>query len=304
MKPFSLCILGSGSAAPTKTRNLSAHVVNIHDSLFLIDCAEGCQMQIRKYGIKGSRIHHIFISHLHGDHYLGLMGLLFTSHLFGRTEPMHIYAPAALLEIIDLQLKHSNTTLLYPLIFHELMPDVKSLILETKKVDIYAFPLQHRIPCWGFLFREKANGIKINKEFIALENPDIDAIKNIKAGGDYINKLGLVFKNEVITQSNLNVRSYAYCSDTIYDENIIPFIENTTLLYHEATLLDDMAEIAKQKFHTTAKEAAIIAGKANVKQLLIGHFSARYDDASPLLNEAREYFPNTIAAEDGMKVEL
>lgn len=261
-------------------------------------------MQLMKFQIPIHKIDHIFISHLHGDHYLGLMGLLFTFHLFGRTESMHIYAPAALQDIIELQLKHSNSTLLYPLVFHHLTDGNKIAVLDFPSFTVYSFPLQHRIPCWGFSIEEKKAEPKINKAFIRQEKPTVEAIQNIKLGENYVNKEGLIFKNDDITYANDHIRSYAYCSDTIYDENIIPYIENTTLLYHEATFLDEMSETAHMKFHATAKEAALIAEKAKVKQLLIGHFSARYDDASPLLNEARRIFPDTLAAEDGMKVEV
>ena len=304
MKPFSVTILGCGSATPSKTRNPSAQIVNIHDRLMMIDCGEGTQMQMRRFYIKNNRINHIFISHLHGDHYLGLMGLFFTYHLFGRTEEMHIYAPQDLKDVIDLQLKVSNSQLLYPLIFHPITSNTKTLLLETNTFKVFSFPVQHSVTCWGFVFEEKNCGYKINKEFITQEKPTIEEIQSIKQGADYINTEGVVFKNSDIVLPADLLRSYAYCSDTVYDENIIPFIENATLLYHEATFMHDKADVAKQKFHTTAKEAATIAYKAKAKKLIIGHFSARYDDNLALLAEAREYFPNTIAAEDGLKVEI
>ncbi|NVN95724.1 MAG: ribonuclease Z [Bacteroidetes bacterium] len=304
MKPFSVTILGCGSATPSKTRNPSAQIVNIHDRLMMIDCGEGSQMQMRRFYIKNNRINHIFISHLHGDHYLGLMGLLFTYHLFGRTEEMHIYAPQELKDVIDLQLKVSNSQLLYPLIFHPITSNTKTLLLENNTFKVFSFPVQHSVNCWGFVFEEKNCGYKINKEFITQEKPTIEEIQSIKQGADFINSQGVVFENSDIVLPADLLRSYAYSSDTIYDENIIPFIENTSLLYHEATFMHDKADVAKQKFHTTAKEAATIAYKAKAKKLIIGHFSARYDDNLALLAEAREYFPNTIAAEDGLKVEI
>ncbi len=304
MKPFSVTILGSSSAIPSKKRHPSAQVVNIHDKLILLDCGEGTQMQMRRFCIKNSRINHIFISHLHGDHYLGLMGLLFTYHLFGRTEEMHLYAPQELKDVVDLQLKVSSSKLLYPLVFHAITSDTKALLLETNTFKVFSFPVQHSIPSWGFLIEEKECGYKIDKGFIKRENPTIEDVQKIKQGEDYTNSEGVVFKNQEITLPCDTLRSYAYCSDTLYDENIIPFIENATLLYHEATFTHDKAEIAKLKFHATAKEAAIIACKAKAKKLVIGHFSARYDDDLPLLTEAREYFANTIAAEDGLKVEV
>ncbi|MFZ4401791.1 MAG: ribonuclease Z [Bacteroidales bacterium] len=304
MKPFSVTILGSGSATPSKMRHPSSQVVNIHDKLIMIDCGEGTQMQMRRFNIKNNRIDHIFISHLHGDHYLGLMGLLFTYHLFGRTETMNLYAPQELEDVIDLQLKVSNSQLIYPLVFHPLTSQSKSLMLETKTFNVFSFPLQHSVPCWGFVIEEKESGFKVKKAFIEQENPDIDNIHKIKKGEDYINSEGVFFKNNEITTAADIPRSYAYCSDTLYDESIVPYLENLTLLYHEATFTDDKKEIARQKFHSTAKEAAQMANYANVKKLIIGHFSARYDDNFPLLNEAREIFQNTIAAEDGLKVEV
>jgi len=300
MKTFSVTILGSGSATPSKTRYPSAQLVNIHDRLMLFDCGEGTQMQMRRFYIKNSRINHIFISHLHGDHYLGLMGLLFTYHLFGRTEEMHLYAPNELKEVLDLQLKVSNSKLLYPLVFHSITSDKKSLLLETNTFKVFSFPLQHSVPCWGFVVEEKECGYKINKSFVQQENPGIENIYKIKKGEDFINADGIIFENKKITLPPDAVRSYAYCSDTIYDETIIPYIENTTLLYHEATFTEDKADIARLKFHSTAKEAALLAFKAKVKTLLIGHFSARYEDSLPLLTEARVIFPKTIAAEDGL----
>ncbi|MFZ4412258.1 MAG: ribonuclease Z [Bacteroidales bacterium] len=304
MKAFSVTILGSGSATPSKTRYPSAQVINIHDKLLLLDCGEGTQMQMRRFHIKNSRIHHIFISHLHGDHYLGLMGLLFTYHLLGRTEAMHLYAPQELKSVIDLQLKVSNSNLLYPLIYHELTSSGKALILETNTFNVFSFPLQHSLACWGFVIEEKEWGCKISKEFIQQQNPSVEAIHKIQQGGDYINSEGTIFYNQEITLAADPLRSYAYCSDTLYDEQLVSYIENTTVLYHEATFTHDKAAVARQKFHSTAQEAALIAKKIKAKKLIIGHFSARYDSNEPLLNEATGIFANTIAAEDGKVIEL
>ncbi len=304
MKAFTVTILGSGSATPTKTRYPSAQVVNIHDKLILIDCGEGTQMQMRRFHIKKSRIQHIFISHLHGDHYLGLMGLLFTYHLLGRTEAMHVFAPEELKTVIDLQLNVSNSILLYPLIFHAITTSSKELLMETNTFKVFSFPLQHSVPCWGFVIEEKECGYKINKEFIQQQNPSIEAIRKIQQGGDFVNSEGIMFTNQEITIPSDSLRSYAYCSDTLYDEQLISYIENTTVLYHEATFTHDKEAIARQKFHATAKEAALIAKKINAKKLIISHFSARYDNEQPLLLEAQAFFENTIAADDGMKIEV
>jgi ribonuclease Z len=304
MKPFNITILGCGSATPSKMRNPSAQLINLHEKLILFDCAEGTQMQMRKYRVKNNRINHIFISHLHGDHYLGLMGLLFTYHLFGRTNTLHIHAPKEMKNIIDIQLKVSNSQLCYPLIYHDLIPDEFHLELETKTFSLYTFPLKHSIPTWGFIIKESYTGLKIDKTFINNEKPGINEIHKIKSGEDYLNAEGKLFKNKDITIEGDALRSYAYCTDTLYDEEIIPYIENTDLLYHEATFTHDFVDVAKSKFHSTAKEAALIAEKANVKKLIIGHFSARYEDTLPILNEAITYFPETLLAEDGLKIEI
>ncbi len=304
MKPFNITILGCGSATPSKMRNPSSQIINIHEKLLMFDCAEGTQMQMRKYYIKNNRINHIFISHLHGDHYLGLMGLLFTYHLFGRSSELHIYAPSDMKSLIDFQLKISESELCYPLIFHPLKSGIYNLEAESKSFNVYSFPLKHSIECWGFLVKEKYTGLKIKKDFIHSEKPSVSEMQKIKQGNDYINNQGILFKNEDITTEGDKLRSYAYCTDTVYDENIIKYIMNADLLYHEATFTEDFAEIARAKQHSTAKEAALIASKAKVNKLLIGHFSARYDDSSVLLSEAKQYFNNTYVAEDGLIIDV
>lgn len=304
MKPFNLTILGCGSATPSKMRNPSSQVINVHDKLLMFDCAEGTQMQMRKFHVKNNRINHIFISHLHGDHYLGLMGLLFTYHLFRRTVELHIYAPEELEKIIDIQLKVSNSTLCYPVIFHKLIPDEYHLVLESTTFKVFSFPVQHSIPTWGFIVKERDTGLKIDKTFIQIEKPSIVDIQKIKKGENYMNAEGKFFNNKEITFAGDPLRAYAYCTDTLYDESIIPYIQHVDLLYHEATFTHDFAEIAKAKFHATAKEAALIALKAGVKKLLIGHFSARYEETKPILDESITYFENTILAEDGLKIEI
>ena len=304
MKPFRITVLGSGSATPSKYRNPSSQVINIHEKLLLFDCGEGTQMQMRKYQIKLNRIHYICISHLHGDHYLGLMGLLFTMHLFGRKCELHIFAPSELKDIIDLQLKVSDSKLSFPLYFHPLESEGKKLILDSSTFMVYSFPLKHSIPTWGFQLREKECGLKINKIFIQQQQPSIQDIQNIKKGSDYINDKGELFKNSEITLKADILRSYSYCSDTLFDKSMVEHIKNTDILYHEATFLNDMADNAKEKFHSTAAEAAIIAKMANVKTLLIGHFSARYDETQSLKEEAMKFFENTIIAEDGLTIEM
>ncbi|MEI8202343.1 MAG: ribonuclease Z [Bacteroidota bacterium] len=304
---FSITILGSSSATPIINRNPSAHVVNIHERLFLVDCAEGTQMQLLRYKIKFQRLHHIFISHLHGDHFFGLIGLISTLHLLGRKQPLTIYAPVGLEEIIDLQLKASDTTLQYPLIYHTIQPDFAGIIYKNDDISIIAFPLQHTIPTHGFIFKENPKTPKIKKDFVEEYKPDIHSIYQIKKGKDFIDSEGKLYLNQDITHEPAHSYSYAYCSDTRYDEKIIPFIKGVDLLYHEATFLSDRIENAHDKLHATAAEAAIIAKKAGVKQLLIGHYSARYREDEDLENfrrEADEHFPNTILAKDGMTLQL
>jgi len=260
---FSLTILGSNSAIPTLTRNPSAHLLNVNERVFLIDCAEGTQLQLRRYKIHFQRIKHIFISHLHGDHYFGLIGFLTTLHLLGRKDELHLYAPPGLEEIINLQLEASLTSLIYPLVFHPLSGEAPEVIFEDERVEVKSFPLKHSVPTFGFRFSEK---IKIRKLPVA--------------------------------------RSYAYCSDTAYNEEIIPWIREIDLLYHETTFMTDKAKVAAEKMHSTTIEAATIAKKSRVKKLLIGHFSARYDNLLPILEEARSVFPETYLAEDGMTIHI
>jgi len=299
---FTLTILGSSSAIPTLTRNPSAHLLNVNERLFLIDCAEGTQLQIRKFHVHFQRIQRIFITHLHGDHFFGLIGLLNSLHLMGRKEELHLYGPPLLKKIIDLQLEASQTTLNYPLSFYPLSFSGYEKIYEDEKVTVHSFPLLHSIPTCGFIFREKQQERKIRKDMLAEIKIPVTEMQNIKKGRDYINEDGKVFKNEDITLDPPSPRSYAYCSDTAYTETILPFIRQCDLLYYETTFMQNMADSAKEKQHSTTIEASTLAKKANVKKLLIGHFSARYDDLQPLLEEARSVFPNTVIAEDGMTI--
>ena len=260
---FSLMVLGSSAAIPTGNRNLSAHLLNANERFVLIDCGEGTQFQLRKYHLSWQRIKHIFISHLHGDHFFGLAGLLNSMHLLGRKHELNLFALPLLKEILDLQLRASQTTLQYPLVFHPLPAGHFELLLREERLSVCSFPLKHSIPTCGFIFRE--------------ENPP----RKIAAS-----------------------RSYAYCSDTAFSEEIIPWITGTGLLYHEATFMQDRALAAAEKFHSTAMEAATIAQKAGVAKLLIGHFSARYDDVNPLVAEARTIFPETYPAEEGIWINI
>ena len=301
---FSVTILGTGAAIPTSDRNPTAHLVEVRNHLFLLDCGEGTQMQLRKSSIRFQRISHIFISHLHGDHYFGLIGLLNTFHLLGRTQELHLYGIIQLKEIIDLQLEHSGTNLAYPLIFHPFETGISCLILEDDQVTVSTIPLNHRIPTCGFLIKEKPEKRKIRKDFVTNVRIPVHEFEKIKEGEDFTDENGHVHLNNLITYDPPAERSYAYCTDTAYHEPIIPIIRNCDLLYHEATFMEDKAADARAKFHSTAREAATIAQKANVRKLVIGHFSARYKEVESLLGEARAVFPETVLGEDGMRIEV
>jgi len=296
---FSLTVLGCSSAIPTLTRNPSAHLLNANERLFLIDCSEGTQLQLRKYHVHMQRLRHIFISHLHGDHYYGLIGLLTTLHLLGRKEKLHLYAHPLLEEIIDIQLKASNTTLLYPLYFHPILRDQYDMVYEDDHITVHSFPVVHSVPTTGFVFREKVQERKIKKEVLEMVDIPLSVMSGIKKGEDFVDEKGKIHKNSTLTIDPPKPRSFAYCADTIYSESIIPFIQNCDLLFHEATFMQDKSSAAKEKMHSTTIEAATIAEKSHAKKLIIGHFSARYDDLQPLLVEARTVFPETYLAEEG-----
>ncbi len=297
MTDFQVTILGNGSAVPTTLQNPTAQMLQIGHHRFLIDCGEGTQMQMIKYQVSRKNLSHIFISHLHGDHYFGLIGLISTMHLYGREMPLHIYAPESLEEIIRLQLKYSETRLKYPLLFHVLQ-DAK-VIYDDNRLEVSCFPLNHRIPSWGFVLREKMKERNLRKNFVDRYAPGVEQMHRIKQGGDFALPGGKVLKNEEITVEPPLPRSYAYCSDTAYDEDVVPFIQSVNILYHEATFDDAMTDIAAEKFHSTARQAAQIAAKAGVGNLLLGHFSARFSDVDHLLTEAREVFRNTLLSEQG-----
>ncbi|MBU2649293.1 MAG: ribonuclease Z [Bacteroidetes bacterium] len=302
MKTFAVTVLGSGAAIPLLQRNPSAHLLNIHENLYLVDCAEGTQLQLRKSRVRMQRIDHIFISHLHGDHYFGLLGLITSLHLLGRTKELYVFAHAKLKEIIDIHLDASNTVLRYPMLFQEINPEKHEMIFENDSVTVESFPLNHNFPVNGFLFREKPARPNIRADF--LENRQLSNIElqKIKKGENYIDPEGNIYFNQDITTPPPPPRSYAYCSDTAYYEPVIPVIKGADLLYHEATFMEDKAQDAADKFHSTAAQAATIAKLAGVKRLMIGHYSARYKTLGALLNEAKAVFPETILADDGKVV--
>jgi ribonuclease Z len=301
---MNLTILGSSSALPTSERYPSAHVLNAHERLYLIDCGEGTQMQLRKNRIRFAKINHIFISHLHGDHVFGLYGLLSTFNLMGRKNPLHLYAPGGYQQILGSHLKDFDIHLGFEIDFISLSGKNPLLILDDKYITVTSFPLQHRVPAFGFLFREKKAERNIIKECIAEYKIPQVRIPAIKKGEDYISPEGVVIKNEDITLSPREPLSYAYCSDTKYFKRLASFVVGVSLLYHEATFDKSKADLAETTGHSTTLDAARTALDARVNSLLIGHFSARYRNISFLVEEARTIFTRTFSAIDGKCIDV
>lgn len=301
---FEITILGSSSATPIYNRHPSAQILTIKDRCFLIDCGEGTLIQMLKYRIKYHRISHIFISHLHGDHYLGLVGLLSTFHLQGRVNELHIYGQQELMDIIELQLRISNVVLKYNLIFHPVRHYTPEIILEDEDILVRSIVLNHRIPCTGFLFRETPRPRKLIVKKLQEYNVPFTFFNRLKSGEDFQMKPGMVIPNSELTEPPTPSKSYAYCSDTIYDPNLVSDLRNVDLLYHEATFMHDLKERAEFTHHSTSIQAAQIAKDSEVGKLIIGHFSARYKDLNPLLMEAKSVFDNTELALEGRKFKL
>ncbi len=299
MQRFEITILGAGSASPTLNRNPSSQLLNIGEKYFLIDCGEGTQVQLRKYKLSWAKIDYIFISHLHGDHYLGLLGLLQSMHLLGRKNDLHLFCFPELKEIIEIQNKYSGTVLNYQIQYHFLENDKKKLILETNLVTVFSFPLNHRIPCVGFLFNEKEAPRKILKDKLIEYNVSTAEINKIRKGINATDNNGEEIRFELLSEKAYCPRSYAYCSDTKYDESIIQHINKVDMLYHESTFLKDMQQRAIATYHSTAEQAAQIALKANAKKLIIGHYSARYKSIDQFLIEAKPIFENCFLAREG-----
>lgn len=295
-----LTILGCHSATPRVNAHPTAQFLEIRNHHFLIDCGEGTQVQLRKYGVKFSKIKHIFISHLHGDHLFGLVGLVSTFRLLNRTSELHVYGPKGIKEIITLQLKLSDSWTHYPLLFHELTSKESELIFEDDKVEVHTIPLDHRIYTNGFLFKEKLGERKLNMVAIpTYKEIEICDYQNLKNGKDFTLNNGQIIKNELLTLNPPGPKSYAFCSDTSYFPNIVPQIKNVNCLYHETTFLKDKEELATKTKHSTAEQAANIAQEANVKQLIIGHYSGRYKNKEAFKDEATPIFKNTVLAIEG-----
>lgn len=298
---FELKILGSNAATPAHGRHLSAQVLTIGADVFLIDCGEGTQFQMLKFQIKRNKINHIFISHLHGDHIFGLIGLLMSYDLNGRTNPLHIYSPAGLQAIIDIQFSDQPK---FPLHFHVTDPSVSRMLFENNRVEVTSIPLVHRVPCHGFLFAEKPYKANMLKDKIEAYQIPYQAISAIKDGADYTLEDGTVIPNDELTQAPATPRKFAYCSDTMYSEAILPIIKGVDILYHEATFMQDLLPKAQNTMHSTAQQAASIAKQAKVKQLILGHFSSRYDDLNPLLEEAKAVFESTTLVVEGKRISI
>lgn len=298
---FEVTILGSNSAIPANGRHPTSQVLNFNERLFLIDCGEGTQMQFNRYKIRFGKIDHIFISHLHGDHFFGLIGLITSYNLNHRTAPLHIYGPKGIDEIINLQLSYCSRPTDYPIVFHIFEPQNGAVVYEDKTIKVTSLVMLHRIPCSGFVFEEKFTEHNIKKEKIKEYSIPFEAIGDIKKGADLQLPNGQIIPNSELTLPFPEPRKYAFCTDTLYNEALLPYLQGVNLLYHEATFDKSRVDRAIETFHSTSAQAAEIAQKANVSRLIIGHFSSRYyePDLENLLKEAQTVFPETKLALEG-----
>ena len=292
-------ILGCGSALPTREHFPSAQILELRDKQFMIDCGEGAQIRLRQYGVKTNRLNHIFISHLHGDHWFGLIGMLSSFGMLKRTADLHIHAHPDLEKMLKPMLDYCCADMPYRICFEPINPNAHQLIYEDRSTLVYSLPLKHRVPCCGFLFQEKERERHILREMIDAYEIPLHQIAKIKQGADYTLPDGRIIENSRLTTPPTPAVSYAYCSDTAYSEKLIPWLEGVDCLYHEATYDDSMLPRSKETMHSTARQAADIAKKAQVGQLIIGHYSARHSDKTVLLKEAQEVFANTVLAKDG-----
>lgn len=304
MEKFEVNILGCGSALPTTRHLATSQVVNIREKLFMIDCGEGTQVQLRRSKLKFSRLNHIFISHLHGDHCFGLIGLISTFGMLERTADLHIYCHEDLEQLLKPQLYYFCKGMTYNVVFHPFNPSEATGIYDDRSVSVETIPLRHRMPTCGFLFREKATPNHIKRDMIDFYHIPVYMINRIKNGEDYETEDGKIIPNSMLTTPSDPPRTYAYCSDTSYLPRIVEQIKGVDLLFHEATFISADAPRAKQTQHSTAAQAADIARQAEAKRLVIGHFSARYDDEDTLLQEAQAVFPETILAKENLCIEL
>lgn len=297
---FELTVLGSSSALPTSTKYPAAHVLNAHERFFLIDCGEGTQIQLRKAKIRFGKLNHIFISHMHGDHVFGLPGLLSSLDLLGRKAPLHIYGHPGLQLIIDFYREHFTVDPAFPITLHPVSKRTLQKVYEDKVIEVFAFPLKHRVPTFGYLFREKERPLNIIKGKITEYQLSVRQIGRVKAGEDVMTEDGKRISNTELTMPPFHRRSFAYCSDTAFYPKVAEFIGGVDLLYHEATFMEKDRQLARDTGHSTAAQAAEIARISSAGKLLIGHFSNRYKDVDILLQEARKVFDNTLIAEELM----
>ncbi|UOY05682.1 ribonuclease Z [Muricauda sp. SCSIO 64092] len=299
-----LTILGCYSATPRTMTNPTSQILEIKNHMFLIDCGEGTQVQLRKAKIKFSRINHIFISHLHGDHFFGLPGLISTFRLLGRKRELHVYGPKGIKEAVTLFLKLGDSWTNYPLIFHELISKERELVFEDEKVTVTTIPLEHRVYTNGFLFKEKEASRTLNIEAVSQYGIDKSQFNNIKNGRDMVLEDGRLVENKKLTFDPPPPKSYAFCTDTTYKENIVPQIENVDVLYHESTFLESELHLCAKTKHSTAKQAAGIAKKANAGALILGHYSTRYKSLELFRQEAAQVFDKVLLADDGKVFEF
>ena len=304
MEPFRVHILGCGSALPTLKHNATSQVVEIREKLFMIDCGEGTQVQLRRFRIRFTKINAVFISHLHGDHCFGLIGMISSFRMLGRTTTLHIYAPKELKLILDAQLKLFCTGLEFSVVFHSIDTTRHEIIYEDKSLTVTSIPLEHRIACSGFLFKEKPTLPHIRRDMIDFYKIPISQINNIKQGADWITEEGdIIPNNRLVTPAN-TPRCYAYCSDTRYIPQLYKIVKGANILYHEATYDKQQESKARLFYHSTAEQAAEVAKKAEVGKLLLGHYSARYEDENILLEEAKTVFPDSILASEGLVMDV
>lgn len=294
-----LTILGCYSATPRFDNNPTSQVLEINNHIFLIDCGEGTQIQLRQLKIKFARIKHIFISHLHGDHYFGLIGLISTFRLLKREADLHVYGPKGIKEVITLQLKLSDSWTNYNLYFHELESNQSELIFEDEKVEVRTIPLKHRVYTNGYLFKEKSGDRTLDVEAAKQMKINKAYYNKLKQGFDVENENGETVLNETVTFNPPTPKSYAFCSDTVYKPDIVPLISNVTAIYHESTFLDKHEHLCEPTKHSTAKQAALIARDANAGTLILGHYSTRYDNLNSFRKEAQSIFENVELADDG-----
>lgn len=304
MEPFRVHILGCGSALPTLKHNPSSQIVEIRGKCFLIDCGEGTQTQLRRSKIKFTRISAVFISHVHGDHCFGLIGMVSTFGMLGRTAPLHIYAPAGFSNIMKMQIDFFCRDLEYEVVFHDVDTNAKNIIYEDRSLTVETVPLSHRVPCCGFIFREKQTLPHILRDMTDYYKVPVSQFNNIKNGTDWVDEEGNVIPYTRLTTPSESARSYAYCSDTKYLPMLYECLKNISVLYHESTYSEEDETMAKMYFHSTAAQAAQVASDANVGKLVLGHYSARYEDENRLLEEAKNIFPNTVLSDEGLIIEI